>query len=157
MFLARRLLKRQLLKAYPKTNKDAGRNALLATDPRAQPSQHASSGGYAASAWRDAGGPQRPASRGTAPVSAPSPRWLARGVVEGYERAPLPLAGSCGLQVPRFGEGAAWINPRRASPWPWLPSRPPARRPPRAGGSPLCASRILPGRCQSPECGQRPC
>ena len=45
VFLVHRLLKRQLLKAYPNTNKNPGRNALLATYGYSQPLQQARPGG----------------------------------------------------------------------------------------------------------------
>lgn len=52
VFLVRRLLKRQLPKACPYTNKDTGRNVLLTPYPCSRPWQV-----YLASAWGGSGGP----------------------------------------------------------------------------------------------------
>lgn len=125
--------------------------------PRSKPAPEV----YLASAWGDSEGPHPgmvfPLSPSLPFLVNSSPMWRRVAFGPPYLwRGEAVLEGR--LQVLRVGEGVAWINPCCASPSPWLPSpAPPAHRPPRVRGSLLCASRILPGRCQSPECGQRPC
>lgn len=154
VFLVRWLLNRQLLKAYPNTNKDPGRNALLATYCCSQPLQQASTRGLFSERL---GWLWRPTSWGGFPSLSLSslihPQHdgglLLSPLTSGRERHSWREVSRCG------GLGTGWLGLTPAV-HPLHPACPP-HRPRRVRGSLLCASRILPGRCQSPECGQRPC
>lgn len=109
VLLACQLLKGRLLKAYPNTNKDAGKNALLTTygcsSPRREPAPEV----CLASAWGDSEGPHPgvvfPPLSFLSLVNSSTTRWRVAFEPPHLQQGEAVLEGH--LQVLRFRKGGS--------------------------------------------------